>query len=354
MSAVLHFPEPDERDDPNAAFWADHEVETSQQVNEAVRRLDRPDDDWIDWPFPDLAALTGGMAPGDVWFVNSFSGNGKTTFVTSCIRSWIAAFQKTYVMPLETDAVDFRTYLACQSVGIDPGFVNGGGLRGHPERQTWLKRINAELDRQQLDHGFREHVKIKGVDSINLARLQLATEEAVEWGAKILIVDHIDHIEGGAGRDLYAESVNVTKAAKKLANKHEILFLFTSQMNNEAMKGGRDRLAQFGPPMPHHVYMGAHKRMVATGMIGLHRKLREPHPDETPDDYRAAIKRSRDGELPPMDALEPGVMAVTQMKSRNAGGKEGNKCFLRVENGLVSHLPEKDKHSTTYDGQRRI
>ena len=51
--------------------------------------------------------------------------------------------------------------------------------------------------------------------------------------------------------------------------------LFTSQMNNEMLKGGKDRLAQFAPPMPHHVYMGGDKRKIATGMIGLHRRLRD-------------------------------------------------------------------------------
>jgi hypothetical protein len=162
----------------------------------------------------------------------------------------------------------------------------------------------------------------------------------------VLIVDHIDHIKGGDGSNLHAESVRVNKAAKA-REAIQPACLFTSQMNNDAMKGGRDRLAQFGPPMPHHVFMGGHKRFVSTGMIGLHRKLRDRHPTETEKEYQAALKKSRDGDLPVMDALAPNVMAVTYMKARNAGQREGHRAFLTVKHGVVSHLAERDKFGTT-------
>lgn len=339
----------------DAAFDQDHDAETTTQVNAAVTNLGRPDDDWLEWPWPELTGLCGRMAPRDVWFVNAFSGNGKTLFVTSAIAAWLVTFTKVYVMPLETTAEDFRTYLACQAIGVDPGIVNGGGMLdlSVTTRLDWEKRLRAELNRQEFDRGLKEHLKVKGVEEINLARLMLAAEEAYEWGAKVLVVDHIDHIEGGDGKDLYTESTRVNKAAKRLAKKYDLTFLFTSQMNNEAVRGGRDRLAQFGPPMPHHVFMGAHKRMIATGMLGLHRKLRDPHEHETPDEYLAALKKSRDGTAPPMDALAPNIMAVTLMKSRNFGAREGNRAFLAVEHGRVTHLSERDRVSTTYDAMRR-
>jgi hypothetical protein len=140
--------------------------------------------------------------------------------------------------------------------------------------------------------------------------------------------------------------VRVNKAAHKLARKYGLTFLFTSQMNNESVKRGNDRLAQYGPPMTHHVFMGAHKRMVATGMIGLHRKLRDRLDMETEKEYHAALGKSRSGELPPMDALAPNIMAVTAMKLRNFGAREGNRCFLGVEHGALSHLAEKDRYTT--------
>ena len=337
-------------------FGEDHDVESTNQVGDALDNLHRPDSDWLTWPWPDVTALCGRMKPRDVWFACAFSGNGKTLFVSSAIRQWIAEQVKVYVLPLENTADDFRLYLACQAVGIDPGVVNGGGLLDYPSelRFQWEQKIAAELKRQATDRAFRDYAKIKGVEEINLARLTLAAEEAADWGARVLIVDHIDHIEGGDGKDLHAESVRVNKAAKQLAKRHDLIFLFTSQMNNESVKRGNDRLAQFGPPMPHHVFMGAHKRMVATGMIGLHRKLRDRGELETEKEYHAALGASRSGERPPMDALAPNVMAVTFMKSRNFGAREGNRCFLGVEHGVVGSLAERDRYSTTYDGVKRV
>lgn len=337
-------------------FGANHEVETTDQVSDALDSLHRPDTDWLEWPWPDLTALCGRMKPRDVWFVCAFSGNGKTLFVTSAIREWIASRVKVYVLPLENSADDFRLYLACQAVGIDPGVVNGGGLLDYPVdiRSAWEAKIDAELNRQATDPALRGYAKIKGVDEINLARLTMAAEEAAAWGARVLIVDHIDHIAGGDGTNLHAESVRVNQAAKLLAKRHDLVFLFTSQMNNEAVKHGHDRLAQFGPPMPHHVFLGGHKRQVGTGMVGLHRKLRDPLDGEDPKAYQAALKQSRDGDLPPMDALAPNVMAVTFMKSRNFGAREGNRAFLAVEHGRVLHLSEKDRSGTTYDQLRRL
>ena len=348
MTTAIAFPEDD--------FNQDHEVEASNQVIAAKDHLLRPDDEWLDWPWPDLNALCGRMAPRDVWFVCAFSGNGKTLFVSSAILHWVSQFRKVYVMPLETTADAFRTHLACQVVGLDPGIVHGGGLLDLAPlvRRDWEQKIQAELDRQVGDRGFREHLKVKGVEEINLTRLELAAEEAADWGASILIVDHIDHIEGGDGSSLHAESVRVNKGAKRLAKKYHLTFLFTSQMNNESVKGGRDRLAQYGPPMPHHVFMGGFKRFVATGMIGLHRRLRDRLDGETVKEYQEALKASRVGDVPPMRALQPNVMAVTAMKLRNFGAREGERCYLGVEHGKVIHLPEKDRHSTTYEGVKRV
>ncbi len=347
---------PDDEQPDYQEFGEDHDNETAMQVTDAIGNLHRADSQWTAWPWPDVTALVGRMKPRDVWFACSFSGNGKTLFASSAVAQWVAQKTKVYVLPLENAADDFRLYLACQAVGIDPGIVNGGGMLDMDPgtRVFWEGKIKGELTRQMNDAALRGFLKVKGVDAINLSRLTLATKEAADWGAKVVVVDHIDHIEGGDGTSLHAESVRVNKAAKQLAKEYEMTFLFTSQMNNEAVKGGRDRLAQFGPPMPHHVFMGAHKRMIATGMIGLHRKLRDPMAGESQKEYHEALKKSRDGELPPMDALEPNVMAVSVMKSRNFGAREGNRAFLSVHHGRVTDLPERDRHQTTYDGLKRL
>jgi hypothetical protein len=337
-------PRDDVREDPN--------VEATDQVCDALDVVDRPAEAFLRWPFRELDALTGGMAPGDVWYACAFSGNGKTTFLSSAIDLWFEQGKKVYVLPLETRPKVFRTYWACQRLGIHPGEVLSGAITRWADHTEVRKRIRDELHRQ-VEHPMIDRVRVKSVPAINVARLSYAVAEASEWGADVVIVDHIDHIAGGDGSSLYTESVKVNRAAEGLAQDHEIALLCASQLNNDMLRGSRDRLAQFGPPMPHHVFMGGHKRQVCTGMIGLHRKLREKRDGEDAKAYKAAIQEARTGD-DPMGMLEPNVMGVTAMKLRNYGARENQRVHLGVEHGRAHSIAERDQHGTTREQLRNL
>jgi hypothetical protein len=103
-------------------------IEQTEQASEAMVDLDRHPDTFVRWPYEDLDALTGPMAPGDVWFVCARSGGGKTTFVSSTILRWLADGKRLYVLPLETRPKSFRTYLACMAAGVQPGDALSGAL----------------------------------------------------------------------------------------------------------------------------------------------------------------------------------------------------------------------------------
>jgi hypothetical protein len=291
------------------------------------------------------------MAPGDVWFVCAFSGNGKTTYLSSVIDGWYEQGRKVYVLPLETRPQVFRTYWACQRLGIHPGDVLSGALAQHSHGHEIRKRIRDELHRQ-VEAPMRDRVRVSSASAINVARLTHAVEEARDWGADVVIVDHIDHIAGGDGSNLHAESYRVNHAALELAQREEIILLCASQLNNEMLRNSRDRLAQYGPPQPHHVFMGGHKRQIATGMIGLHRKLRDRRHDEDAKQYKIAMHDARNGDAEPTTMLEPATMAVTAMKLRNFGQRENQRVFLGVDQGRVISIPERDRYGTT-NGQLR-
>lgn len=322
----------------------DAHLDAQRQAASAIQMLDRPADAYLRWPWPTLDAMTGGMAPGDVQFVVAFSGVGKTTLIASAIREWFAQGKRIMVLPLETRPKTFRVHLACLELGLKPGHVLSGDIHRDPDAKQQIDRIKAHI-RWQVEGDFCERVRIKGVPFIGESELESCLREAKNMGTDVVIVDHIDHIDGD-DESLYQASVRVNKAALRLAHLYEPgVLLFTSQANQEAMKGGRDHLAHYQPPQPNHVLMGNTKRQVATGMIGVYRPIRARKPDETPEEYAAAIKASRAGTEEPWKALEPGVMGVNQMKSRN-GKVEGARCQLRVEAGRVMEIPEKDQHAT--------
>lgn len=329
----------------------DPAVTASDQIVTAMQHLDRHPDHLVRWPFPDLDALTGPMGEGEVWFVPAFSGGGKTTFIVSCIEAWRLAGKRVYVMPLELQPFRFRTMLACMQTGTHPGDALSGALRADPSRASEREALKQAL-MGQSHAGYVDRVMISEQRAINVAGLQNGLMEAKAFGADVVVVDHIDHIEGDDATSLYAASKQVNHAALRMAQDNGLLLVFTSQLNMEVAK--QDRLAKYAAPMVNHVQFPSVKLQIATGMIGLYRPLRAPHEDETPDDYAKAIKSARAGTTDAPDALMPNTMGVVAMKLRNYGSREGVRVHLAVEHGRVQHLPERDRHSTTYDGQRRI
>lgn len=329
-------PEPPERNPRALKLWdasqretaPDPEVEASDQIVEALLDLGRHPSLYLHWPWPTLDTLVGGMAPGEVHYVCAFSSGGKTTFLSSAVNRWLDAGRRVFVLPLETQPKKFRTHLACQRLGIHPGDAFSGELRRRQDPQ--LDALKAEVMSQA--HAW-DNLRVKGVRAITEKHFGLACAEAHEWGADVVIVDHIDHIAAGDGSNLYAESVKVNRAALDLAQQHGLTLVLASQLNNEAVRG--DHLARYQTPRESFVQMGGHKRQVASGMIGLYRPLRQRLPSETPKEYSALLALARSGAIEPLTLVEPRTMAVVLMKSRSYGHKEWQRTQLRVEQGNV-------------------
>jgi len=291
------------------------------------------------------------MAPGNVWFVCAASGGGKTTFVASVIDLWRLAGKKVYVMPLETRPHEFRTYLACMSAGIHPGDALSGNLRSLPDGEAKRAVLKSEL-MSQTHEPYVDRVMLSSQRAINLAGLTNGLKEAKSFGADVVIVDHIDHIAGGNGSNLYAEAQAVNNGAMVMAQDNDLLLIFTSQLNMSASKG--DYLAKYLPPRTEHVAFGTLKQRNATGMIGLFRPLRGRRPDETDDDFVKALRAARSGTGDVTDALEPNTMGVVYMKARNYGVREGKKIYLEVRHGRVYSMDEKDKYTTGSGYVRKV
>jgi KaiC/GvpD/RAD55 family RecA-like ATPase len=311
-------------------------VEASDQIVDALNDLNRHPDTYVRWPWAALDHMTAGMSSGDVWYVVAFSGVGKTTFVSSATNRWLDRGKKVYVLPLETAPKRFRTLLACQRLGIKPGDVFSGEFRARNDPQ--LPALEQEM-RSQLKKPMCDLLRVQGAREINLATFAAACEEAAAFGADVVIVDHIDHIQAGDGSNLTAESVKVNRAALQYAQDLGLLFVLCSQLNTEALRGG-DHLTKFAAPREQHIKYGSHKREVATGMLGLFRPVRAPSSGEDAEDYKAELRRARNGEIEPHHVLMPHTMGVVYMKDRNYGS-DGRKALLSVINGRVEDRDER-------------
>lgn len=321
------------------------DVLAADQVVDAMLMLDRREEVFTRWPFPDLDALTGPLAPGDVWFLCAASGGGKTTMVCSTIVRWQRAGRKVYVMPLETKAKAFRVYLACMEAGVHPGDVLSGEYLRYPNAKA-VRDMLRDTFADQAKPPFVDQVMVSEQRAITLKGLETGLREAKAFGADVVIVDHIDHIEGGEGANTWSDAKAISDGALRMAQDNDMLLLFTSQLNTSVSKG--DYLAKYMPPRRDHVLFGALKENVCTGMIGLFRPIRKPHAGETKDEYADAIKAARTGlgAGSVTDVLEPNTMGVVAMKLRNYGAREGQKVHLWVEHGRVHPMREADRYST--------
>lgn len=324
----------------NLALLADEEpldefsrhttVQASDEIVEALLDLERPSTHFFRLPWPALNSLVGGIPKGDVWYIGAFSGHGKTTFLTSMLDLCYERNDKVYYLGLESKPKTLRTHWACKRIGYDAGkILTGDYLDEWSEEAIKVARkaISGELH-LQLQSPYVDRVKFCPTPLIDHNRLWRAAEDAVNFGADVFIVDHVDHIQSDSeAKSFYQESVRINQALLQIAQQTGMRVFPATQFNNDAVRG--NRLALHLTPQPHYVKMGGHKREVATGMLALYKPLKLVGLDP------GALKAVMGGQGEIRDVLEPNTMAVYCMKHRHYGAREGSKIYLNVEHGKV-------------------
>lgn len=315
------------------------------QASEAQAALYRhPDLDWLHFPWRGVDAIVDGIGEGEVWFVGGFSGAGKTTALMNFSRELLDQRKRVYYLGTETKPKELRTKLACAREGIYAGDVlSGKAAREYTHWPAIRQRLVDDMERQAA-LGPENQFLVCPVQKVHAGALRGAFDDAAIQDADVLIIDHIDHIEHGGGRNAFEDAKLLAHLVLDLAQETMLRVIVATQFNNEGAKG--DIFGLHRPPQPHHVYMGGKKRQIAWGMLGLFRPMRD---DVTAED----MKRARvTGIVKPL--LEPGVLAVSCMKHRHHGAHEHEVCRLRFERGRLTDLPEKDRYSTSYDGVQGV
>lgn len=302
-----------------------------EQAREADKALRRKAEDFLHLPWSGLDVLVGGIAPGDVWFVGGYSGNGKTTLLMSALDLWFEMGKRVFYAGLESTANILRTIWACYRLGLVPGDVLSGALVHREDWPLTRERLIAEI-RAQTQNAIGEQIYFSSEKFVNEERLAFLCEQAVALSSDVMIIDHVDHLEGSG--NLYESSVRSMKVLLSLAQEHGIRVIAATQFNNEMIKGSRVGMHQ--APAPTAVYQGGHKRQIASGMLGIYRPFRF---DITVDE----LKAFKDGKIDSSLVVEPNVMAVSVMKHRLYGNRQGKQAFLNVEKGKVTDLLERDR-----------
>lgn len=302
--------------------------EALAQVDEAESFLSLTKADFLHWPWSTLDKAIGGMAPGTLHYVVCPSKGGKTTLCRSATYEWLHQGHKVFYGGFEMKASTLRTMFAADDCGMDPGDVMTGRWLDFPDYAERRGRMALAYREQTAEGSFYQNLRFSSFDTVGRDEVIGMMETAHAWGAKVVIIDHVDHVDGGtaANKGEYSVSVATNKLLLALTKRYNLVTIVTSQTNNTGK--AQDRWRDFKPVREEVVKFGGHKKEVAHTMLGFYRPLK---PGLTKEDR----DRVEYGERSAEDFLLTGANAFNIIGHRAYGSHNGMRGYLGWERGRI-------------------
>jgi replicative DNA helicase len=317
-----------------ASIMPDADGLVDTQIVDAIYRLHEDTTKYPKFPWAKLAKLSGPMCPGDLIMVAARTGGGKSLFLQNLFDSLIVSGMRGTYIGLEQSPDKLRTKWACLRAGIAPRLVMAADEeRGSIEWHNAMDLVQRELAWQKTDP-IRQLAHFSATRMINARGLKQWTEWAVDLGCQFVIVDHIDRVEHGDGKNAFHEMSRTIRLAKELAEKHGIIMLLASQVSRPG-----DTLEKFMPPSLHQLRGGGTKEEESDTVLGIYRPLK---PGTTDKDLKAVRQGTRGTDT----VIEPNTMGVMLLKHRLDGPVANQVVHLHVKHQRVFDMPERDQWST--------
>lgn len=324
MSPLTIVPADEHPDDDGETFEVrDPAREAQDQAREALDAIRRPASEYLHLPWRALDEVADGIPPGDVWYVGGFSGDGKTTLLTSLTLDGVAAGWQVYYLGLESRANVIRTHFACKSLGLDAGDLLTGAYLQWADHEAVRERVRLELKRQasaEMAHALR----VSEAPSLDARVVRTEFARAAAYGATVVIIDHVDHLASARDMKVLSDEVNAT--ILEMTQELGVVSIVASQLNLDTIRG--NRAARHLPPAENCWKYGNKKREVASGMLAVYRPLR------IAGLQKGELQAFKDGELAARDVCEPNTMAVVCTKHR-LRNHESRRALLGVKAGRV-------------------
>jgi len=291
----------------------------AEQIDVGKRRLSLRAQAVMRYPIGALDRLRGGWMPGEIDILCGTSGGGKTTILTTLTKRWIDEGRKVMYAGFEMPAPNLRLMWAASAAGYRPGDILSGDYLSWPNVELVNVNLASAMEAQRAVLDRLRCADLPFVDVRSITRL---LDEATAWGADVVIIDHLDHVQGTG--ELYSQSRQVIAALLDRARDTGIRILGATQLNN--MGKNDDPFRSHRAIREEWVKMGSHKMEVATFMWGLSRVLRR---DVTPEELKAV--REKRAALKSIE--QPYAAQVNVMKHRWYGERTGDIELLKWERG---------------------
>ena len=289
------------------------------QLQGQVDRRTRP---WLPWPC--VNALTDCLMPWEWWVICGYTGNGKSSLVLNLIDHFSQAGRNVYVLPLEQGPEILLRAHAALRLGFRPADV----LRNRWDRlgPDAQRLVEAEL---REDH---PHVHYNPARSLDVTTLAGAWDEAVAWGADLVVIDHLHRLADDDRRAL----ASIARLLTDLAQQSQLPAIAMAQMNEGP---DPDPVRAYRKPILRDIHGSATIAREAHVILGLYRPLRD---DAGADEIRAVRDRTQDA----YTLAKPGRAGMNLLKHRTDGEHVGRSVELVYRNGRF-HDPEELAHAET-------
>lgn len=312
------------------SYLGNVESETLDHIARAKARL-RDDDTSISWGLPHFDAKIGKPRPGQLAIIGAIPGNGKTTFALN----FMMRLHDGHITPNENSR--YKTcYLGTEMVpdelmllwtaiylNYDPDAVLSNQWHVLPDGA----RNNVELQLECLTYEV-DRTLMPVCQSPSVSELLRHVDEAVHWGANVLVFDHLHRIKPEIGQEERNMLGLACKALKDAAVQHNILILAMSQLRREE----HGVFERYRPP---HLTSFAGSSEIEGNAdigIGLYRPLK---PMNTKQE-----RAVRNGDIPFENFIRPNTMAAKLLKHRYRGSQTDTVVLLTTAGGRIDDWAE--------------
>ena len=301
------------------------EGEAEAQIQEAEADLLLTADDYLHFPWKQMDEDIGGMGPGTVHILVCPSKGGKTTLCLSAAEAWCRQGKKVLYGGFEMKAKTLRTMFAALAVGLDPGDILSGKWKHWLDYDSWHdKMAEAYTDQRKAGHWY-QNLRFTSFETVGVKEVNEMMSLAHEWGADVVLLDHLDHVEVEKRSETEASNAAL-RLVLKLTKRYGLRTIGTSQTNQ--MGKQFDRFRDHRPAREEHVKYGSVKKEVATTMTSVYRPVKIGLTKEEKERVEA-------GELEISQVLLTGANAYSIIANRNYGSHLGRKGYVGWERGRI-------------------
>lgn len=305
----------------------DLDVLSVSQHNDAVKRLHEDKSGYARFErLESVHAMTGAFAPEEVVIIAADTEDGKSLLCQNLFDDLTDKQEKsTLYIGTEQSAEVLKIKHACIRAGVRAKLMIKPEKEeiGTEAYEEAVEAVERELDFINIElRGLAFYANTEYVNRSEL--LKWITGGVKRYGIETVIIDHIDQMEHGEGRNSAHELTATVQLIHKLAKLHKMPIIVASQIKRD-----RDPIRRHSPPDKHDLAGAAGKERIMAIGLGLWRPLRT---DLSLEDLRALKKKASTGGIGQDKIYQLNTMGVRLLKDR-LGDVPGKQCFLHVGHG---------------------